>query len=187
MGHATRLFFFSLLAAALAACAENPRDIRVPPRPETLTQAELDFVRRTFNAVQPASIIDDREYCGFIGISKTGRYLATKPVEGRRRSCAADFPEIPDFTVLASYHTHAAHAGDLDSEVPSYRDMVADLRQRVDGYVATPGGRMWYIDAKHKTAWMVCGRNCLVADPRYEPDPRQYIRYAYTLDDLRSR
>jgi hypothetical protein len=178
---------FGCLAFVLSGCAENPNSIVMPPRPAIQSQTELDFVRRTFNYVQPRSIQEDREYCGYIMISPSGRYLASAPTQGRIGSCTTKFPDADNFTVLASYHTHGAWSDRYDGEIPSFQDMATDLRERVNGYIATPGGRLWYVDAAQKTAWQVCGRNCLVADPAYKPDQYYPIRPSYTLRALSNR
>jgi hypothetical protein len=184
---ASRVVFSLLCVFALVGCEEDLNSIVLPPRPVDQTQTELDFVRQTFNRIQPASILGNREYCGYIGISDLGRYLATDPAAGDTSSCVADWPEIDGFTVLASYHTHGSWLADYDNEVPSFQDMATDIRERVDGYVATPGGRLWYIDAANRVAREVCGRNCLKSDPAFQvsndgpPDP------FYTLWELRRR
>lgn len=173
-------------AVMLSACAEDPATAVVPPRPQAQSLAELAFARATLNSIQGPSIARNREYCGFIGVDAFGRFTATDPVQGRESRCVARLPR-GDLTVLASYHSHAAYAEDFDSEVPSYQDLASDITAEIDGYVATPGGRMWYLDANLKEARLVCGPNCLIADPDYRPRAVDPLRSRYSLQDLADR
>lgn len=186
MPRAALMAIATLTALVLAGCDEDPETIEIPPRVAPQTQTELDFVRQTLNSVQAASFTQDLEYCGYIGLDAMGRYVATPPDQGRMARCEADWPG-DDFAVIASYHTHGAWSHELDSEVPSYDDMVTDITERIDGYVATPGGRMWYIDAEGRIARQICGRGCLISDPAYRTDAFDPGVVVYTLEDLRAR
>lgn len=51
-----------------------------------------------------------------------------------------------DFTVLTSYHTHGAHSEEADAEVSFVEDLEIDFSERIYGYIATPGGHVWFND-----------------------------------------
>ena len=169
----------------LAACvSQDLESIELPPRPVPQTQAEVAFVSRLFNQLQPVSIADEREYCGLIGIDKQGQLTATKPRKGRESSCLPPSTSWTGMTVVASYHTHGSYSHDYLTEVPSFDDMRTDIEDGTDGYVATPGGRLWYIDARAREARLICGVGCLVRDPNHFDDPDFPIADSYSLWQL---
>jgi hypothetical protein len=174
------------LAVLLAACTPAPEDVDVPPREVPQTRAEVEAVRSVFNAIQPTSIEENREYCGYLFKDAFGLLAVTEPRRGATASCSPRWPRN-SANVLASYHTHGAFDPDYDGEVPSYEDMASDILESVDGYVATPSGRVWYIDANRKEARLVCGPGCVVSDPTYQPGFDEIIRDRYTLQDLSLR
>ena len=143
---------------------------------------ELALVRDIFQAVQPKSFAQNAEFCGYIGFDADGVLVATDPVKGGPDWCEMDFPEY--LVAVASYHTHAAYDPGAWSEVPSGDDMEGDEADGIDGYVATPGGRFWYIDTEDMTATQICGIGCLIKDPRFRPAPEDDIQDSYTYDDL---
>ncbi|APX11140.1 DUF4329 domain-containing protein [Tateyamaria omphalii] len=160
-------------------------DIVMAPRAVPQTEAEIAFAADLFNDLQPASIDERREYCGLIGITASGDYVATPARRGGASSCLPPERARPGVTVLASYHTHSAYDPDFLTEIPSYDDMRTDIEDGTDGYIATPGGRFWYIDARAREARLICGAQCLVSDARFEEDPEFPVRDRYTLQDLR--
>ena len=171
---------------AVAACMEDDLDsIQMAPRAVPQTEAEVAFVSRLFNDIQPESIAQDREYCGLIGIDAAGALIATEPRRGRVSSCLPPNPNAVGFVVVASYHTHGASSLEYLTEVPSFDDMRTDIEDDTDGYVATPGGRMWYVDARNRVARQICGLNCLIPDPNHIEDPDFPVEATYTLEDLR--
>jgi hypothetical protein len=167
-------------------CSLDPTSVDVPPRAQPQSIAEIDYARATLNSIQRQSFAENREFCGYIGVDRFGRFLATKPVRGRTSSCRPRGPR-GDFTVLASYHSHGAFSEDFDSEIPSYEDMASDILEGVDGYIATPGGRMWHISAANREARLVCGPRCVTADPDYSDPALEPIRFRYSLGDLEDR
>lgn len=181
-----RLPLFILFLAVLVACTQDPAFVDVPPRAQPQSRAELEYARATLNSIQEQSIARNREYCGYIGVDSFGRFLATTPVRGRESRCRPKSPR-GDFLVLASYHSHGGFSEVYDSEVPSYEDLTTDILEEIDGYVATPGGRMWYVDARRKEARLVCGPNCLLSDPAYRDEVLDPLRTRYTLEDLARR
>ena len=178
---------FLCFVLTLGAClAPDPASIEMAPRTQPQTQGEIAFVSRVFNDIQPQSIAEEREFCGLIGVDASGNFVATEPVRGRKSSCLPPDPRFADFEVLASWHTHGAWDPDFLTEVPSFDDMRTDIEDGTDGYIATPGGRFWYVDARNQIARQICGRGCLIPDPGYRPDPTFPVRDTYTLDDLRA-
>lgn len=160
----------------------EPQFERAQPRSEE----EVAFAKTVLNDLQEISFDQDREYCGFIGLDEDGDFVATDAKQGEEDGCQ---PEEPDFNIdiLASYHTHAAFSDGFDSERPSTIDLEADVEEGIDGYIATPGGRFWYNDAKARETRMLCGSFCLNHDPSYEPFDDIPLETIYNLDQLRER
>ena len=172
-----RLFGVFLLASADLAYAQDRSDL----------YDELDiFAAAVLDTLQVRSIAENVEYCGCFGIDATGRLAATKAVRGSEDSCLPDVPPA-GFEALASYHTHGAYSLESDSEVPSVDDMLSDLEEGVDGYVATPGGRLWLNIFDEELAVQLCGPGCVTADPNYRPCRAYLPDLEYTLDDLHTR
>jgi uncharacterized protein DUF4329 len=171
----------------LAACVpEDLATVQMTPRAVPQSPTEIAFVSGLLNEIQPASIADDREYCGLIGVDANGTLTATSPRRGRVSSCLPPAPITVGFTVIASYHTHGSSSLEYLTEIPSFDDMRTDIEDDTDGYIATPGGRMWYVDARRRVARQICGLNCLVPDPNHREDPNFPVRKTYTLDQLRA-
>ncbi len=181
-----RIPFLCLALLALPACLDEDLDtMNIAPRAVPQNQAEIAFVSRLFNDIQPQSIADDREYCGLIGIDARGDYVATEPRRGRTATCLPPSPHSASFRVVASYHTHGSASLEYLTEIPSFDDMRTDIEDGTDGYIATPGGRLWYVDARARRAHQLCGLNCLIPDPDHREDPDFPVQFSYTLDDLR--
>lgn len=149
---------------------------------------EANFAKQTLDALQRISIAEKREYCGYIGYNQNDELVATDAVAGDLTSCLADEPP-EDLDIFASYHTHANYDPEQDSEVPSYDDVLGDQEEGIDGYVSTPGGRLWFVDGERAMASQVCGVGCLTADPRFvrETDPDWTIPPTITLQELYDR
>ena len=149
---------------------------------------EANFAMQTLDALQGISIAERREYCGYLGYTRSNELIATDAVAGDLTSCLADEPP-DDVDVFASYHTHGNYDPDHDSEVPSYDDVLGDQEEGIDGYVSTPGGRLWYIDGERGLATQVCGIGCLTQDPKFrkETDPDWTVPPTITLDELYDR
>ena len=155
-------------------------------RPQPQSAAEIAFIKVELNALQPRSIAENREYCGYLGLDLTGRFAVSPPKRGSLDGCTPDDPPA-SLRLIASYHTHAAYSYDYDSEAPSPDDLMGDIAEGVDGYIATPGGRVWFNDVAAQTAILLCDINCIFADPRYIPDPDYPIANRYSLAALRAR
>jgi len=110
--------------------------------------------------------------------------MATAPHRGEENSCTPQEPP-EDFNYVGSYHTHGAFSVDADSELPSLEDMQADIEEDVDGFIATPGGRIWHIDTIDDIARMVCDRNCVLADPNFDESVLEPVERTYTLEQLK--
>lgn len=147
------------------------------------SQAEIAFVTNFFDELQPKSIADNREYCGYFGLDENNNFVATRPVRGREGSCISWNPPST-MEIFASYHTHGAFSYDFDSELPSTNDLRADIAQQVNGYIATPGGRIWFNDASRERAVMICGRNCTVSDSNFDAEGARHVRARYSLEQL---
>ena len=144
---------------------------------------EVAFVKALFARVQPLSIASDREYCGYIGLDDDGNLAASAPRKGRQDTCRPNDPDELS-VVLASYHTHGAYSEEFYNEVPSGDDMEGDEAEGIDGWVATPGGRLWYIDSEDMVTSQICGLGCLPADPDFVAGDMGDIAPSYSYDDL---
>ncbi|MCK0143063.1 DUF4329 domain-containing protein [Aliiroseovarius sp. F20344] len=155
----------------------------VPSLTHAQEAAELTLVKQVFTELQPKSIRWNREYCGYIGYDQSGQLIASRPTPGKRASCLADEPENIE-TILSSYHTHGAFSYDYANEVPSGDDMEGDEEEGIDGWVATPGGRLWYIDTEDLITTQICGIGCLPMDKEFEPGDMGHIAESYSYNEL---
>lgn len=146
------------------------------------TEAERALVTALFIALQPRSVAWDIEYCGYVVRDAEGHLHLTGPYSGREHSCKAPWPQTHE--ALASWHTHGSFDANLWNEVPSARDLQADAFEGVDGWVATPGGRLWHIDGQAMVASLVCGPFCLPGDPDYDRTFTGDIAERYSFDAL---
>lgn len=144
---------------------------------------EIEQVKKMFNEIQPLSFKHNREYCGYIGWDKDENLVFTKARKGWRNSCRAYEPP-EDLLIFASYHTHGAFHHMAAAEFPTSSDVEGDEAEGVDGYVATPGGRLWYIDSESLTVHQICGIGCLKSDPDFVPGMDGHIKKSYTLKEL---
>lgn len=145
--------------------------------------AEVAMVKGIFARLQPISISENVEYCGYVGFDDMGDLAFSQPARGDEGSCGPEDPENLA-VITASYHTHGGHSVDYFNEVPSGEDMEGDEEEGIDGYVATPGGRLWYIDSSDMVATQLCGIGCLPADPLFRVGENGLIKQSYTYDDL---
>ncbi|MEL6433219.1 MAG: DUF4329 domain-containing protein [Pseudomonadota bacterium] len=149
------------------------------------TAEELAFIKSVLTAAQAMSIKSNREYCGYIGFDEDGRLRSTKARRGRSHECTPRWPDSLD--VVASWHTHAGYDHDSLSEVPSVMDIEADEDEGVDGYVSTPGGRIWYVDTTAMEVSQVCGLGCILSDPTFQKGSEGSIAQSYTYKQLIKR
>lgn len=145
--------------------------------------SELALVKRIFTKLQPISINKNREYCGYLGRDADGNLAFTKAKRGRKGTCV---PNDPDelAVVTASYHTHGAYSPNYVNELPSAEDMEGDEAEGIDGWVATPGGRLWYIDTEDMVTSQVCGLGCLPVDADFVEGTTGKILKSYHYKEL---
>lgn len=161
-----RLKRMILALGLLSACSLLP-----PPtvafRAKDLSSDVDRIAAVVLDQAQPKSFAGDREYCGLIGYDSAGKLFATAPSPGEQNRCiprsSANMKRI-----MASYHTHGAATRYIDTEAPSPEDLFADLSEGIDGYVATPGGRLWKVDHMRKAAYLICPKGCVRPDPRHK-------------------
>ncbi|MEO1647271.1 MAG: DUF4329 domain-containing protein [Pseudomonadota bacterium] len=154
----------------------------------TVTQEEVQaFARIQLNALQQQSFAQDVELCGIIFERSDGSLGASPTRQGDEASCGIAYFDEPGMRPIGSFHTHAAQNAAYDSEVPSLQDMASDAASGMDGYVATPGGRFWRVDARGPTAIQICGPGCLAQDPNYRPCPDFEPEQRYSYEDLTAR
>ena len=149
--------------------------------------AELSAARQVLLQLQPRSFAENLEYCGYIGRLPGGVLAATEVTRGDEWGCLSRGDESRFVEIVASFHTHAGFSREADSEVPSSTDIEGDMSEGVNGYVATPGGRLWYIDGRRGVATQVCGLGCMGQDPNFIPGDAGPIAQQYTLQDLYRR
>lgn len=154
----------------------------------TATQPEVQaFARNELSAIQQRSFDEGIELCGIIFERSDGSLGASPVREGNEESCGIVYFDEPGMRPLASFHTHAGYDPDYDSEVPSVLDLQNDAATGMDGYVGTPGGRFWHVNASGPTATRVCGTGCLPQDPAYQPCPASQPAARYSFEELSAR
>jgi len=156
------------------------------PRAKPRSDAEIAFVKTALTPVQEKSIAQNREYCGFVGLNIRGDYIVSEPNKGRAGHCDIKEPPL-GLRVLASYHTHGAYSKKFDSEIPSSDDLLGDIESGIDGYILTPGGRLWYNDHEREQAVLLCGQGCISADPDFIADQEFPVAESYTPNELEAR
>lgn len=144
---------------------------------------EEALIRATFTDLNPISFEENVEYCGYIGFTLDGELAISEPTRGDESSCLSDEPYNLEL-IVASYHTHGAHSPDYSSELPSGTDMEGDEEEGIDGWVATPGGRLWFIDTTDMITRQICGIGCLPTDPNFVAGESGIIEQSYSYDDL---
>lgn len=143
---------------------------------------ERALVMALLTIVQPRSFAAHAEFCGYVVRDRAGRLRVTGPVEGDAGTCSAPWPD--GGTVLASWHTHGGFDPATWNEVPSLLDLEIDHLEGVDGWIATPGGRLWHVDGPGRVAELVCGPACLPVDDEYDAAEAGEVGTRYTWDML---
>ncbi len=169
-----KIAFLAALCAALAGPALADQEREHAFAIEFLDRMQV----RTFRA--------GVEFCGYFGYDTDGKLVATKPNRGRAASCITR--RIPvTIDVFASYHSHGTYDPDYDNETPSYDDMISDIEEGTDGYVSTPGGRVWFIDSSEEAAHQLCGAGCILVDKGFRRDPFWPVPERITRKELERR
>ncbi len=148
--------------------------------------AEGMLMRDTLNALNKQSFAEGIEFCGYVGFGFDGNLAISPPTRGDESSCLSDDPDNLDL-ITASYHTHGDFSTEYSSETPSGDDMEGDEEEGIDGWVATPGGRLWYIDTTDMVTFQVCGIGCLAQDPDFIEGDDGLIEESYSYDELVER
>ena len=120
---------------------------------QNIFKTQHEAVTEVSNKINPVSTVENIEYGGMIYKNGDGTYSYTEPVKGAIGGVNPGGPNSvpPGTTASAYYHTHGAHDPEYDSENFSGADGdigYADY-YKIDGYVATPSGRLKHYD--HKT------------------------------------
>jgi hypothetical protein len=152
------------------------------PSPDAATADA--FAIQFLDTLQAPSFAQRREFCGYFVVDSAGRISATPPVPGTLASCTQPGPGP---NVFASYHTHGAYDPGYDNEVPSPEDLMGDFSFGIDGYVSTPGGRIWRVEPDVQAALLICGPGCVSVDPGFVPQDEAGILTRYTINQLRAR
>jgi len=178
------------LIALLTACGPEDEEpsgpvMRTTQAPDTSeSTAESRLAKTTLEALQDLSFRENTEFCGYLVILPNGEMAATPAAQGDYQSCLAD--EVPeDQVIIASYHTHGAFEYDTPAEFPSTGDVEGDEAEGIDGYISTPGGRMWFVDGSETTVSQLCRTGCLSQDPNFVEGLDGDIALTLTLEELR--
>lgn len=156
-------------------------NLAVTPPPDA--QAD-DFAVAFLDTIQARSFAERREFCGYFVLDAAGQIRATPPVRGNLASCTQPGPAPNAF---ASYHTHGVYDAAYDNEVPSPEDMIGDFAFGIDGYISTPGGRVWRADVSRQVAVQVCGLGCVLVDTGFVPRNEASIPPTMTVQQVVNR
>ncbi|MBE1283589.1 MAG: DUF4329 domain-containing protein [Rhodobacteraceae bacterium] len=169
--------FLTALALAVILCGSDQVAFTPPP------EAEIAAIKERLTPIQQLSFATGYEYCGYLGHDAQKRIQFTDMQRGKNDSCT---PIVTDAALhlVASLHTHGAYDRDVPAEFPTVRDMRSDASEGVNGYIGTPGGRLWYIDSKAMVAVQLCGLGCLPQDPAFHAGDDGEIQRSYTLQEL---
>lgn len=145
--------------------------------------SEIAMAKSILAPLQARSFEAGREFCGIIGVTETGQLIASRPRRGRVDSCRPRTPRRAE-DLIASFHTHGSFDPEADSEIPSVDDVYADMDEGLDGWVSTPGGRLWFIDGQSGTIRQICGIGCLPQDPAFVRGHMGFVPQRLTLGQL---
>ncbi|MEM9501876.1 MAG: DUF4329 domain-containing protein [Pseudomonadota bacterium] len=174
-----------IIALRVLMNSANAEREYVPP--VASQDAIQSFAKAQLDRLQSRSFSESVEYCGFIWEDGDGN-LDTSPVfRGEEATCGYEFQWPLGVKPVAGYHTHGGYDPRFDDEVPSITDMEGDIKSRIDGYVSTPGGRLWRIDWQEETAHQICGEGCLSQDSDYRPCAGYLPEPRYTITSLQAR
>ena len=182
---------YALCAVAFATVVFSLLTRGRPPARERVVSTEqlTSYARATLAEIQPRSIANNQEYCGVIFEDEEGNLQTSKIYAGERAACALDWGVPLGYYVVASFHSHGGFDTQYASEIPSSLDLATDIDARIDGFVGTPGGRIWHNRWQNEATELACGEACLPVDPRYEAfkrtsGQRLNIARRYSMDEL---
>lgn len=159
-------------------------DALQPVVPQSEVQA---YARQQLNALQGRSFAENIELCGIIFETSEGELGTSYQSGGDEATCDLAFFDEPGIVPVASFHTHGRFSREYDGEVPSLTDIQSDVASGIDGYIATPGGRLWHIDHETGIARLACGPSCVKQDQRYSPCAGDVIADQYSIEELAER
>ena len=181
-----------LLTTLISGCSNPAKDNalakprEIPSNMNRLSNQQKTEVEQLaidkLNQINAKSILDNREFCGYIGMKADKTIAASSILGGEIESCEPSAPD--DWILLASFHSHGAYTESLNSEYPSSDDILGDYYDRTVGYISTPGGRVWKVNGEKLTAAIICEEGCVTADKDYDRSTES-IRPAVTYDYLR--
>lgn len=174
----------AICVAGLAACVSEYSETAGtgPFTPPPAKQA--DMVAKRFAQLQRATFASGVEHCGYLARRPDGGLAFTEMVAGDQNGCTPDVA-FGNLIPIASMHTHGTYSPDVPAEFPTVRDMRSDQAEGVNGYVATPGGRLWYIDSKAMITQQLCGIGCLPKDPKFRAGDDGIIAQSYSARALK--
>lgn len=189
----------ALACLGLAACTADPvrTDLGniIRKQPQTASAlpvappADVDmdrFAIAFLDTIQADSITARREFCGYFFRDATGQIGATAPRAGTFATC--NMPAPSRFSgVFASYHTHGAYGARYDNEVPSVTDIQSDVQLGMNGYISTPGGRVWRVNQRTRDTQQLCGLGCVTQDPGFVPRNEEEVLERFSLIQLSLR
>lgn len=143
--------------------------------------------RNALASLQTQSFANNREYCGMVGRTSAGELIVSPARRGQSSGCNPRSFKDRSITPVASFHTHGAFHADADAEVPSVIDLDMDYAEKVLGFVATPGGRLWMTDYRSRTVTQICGLGCLPVDPNFKPGTAGEVPMKMTRREMAQR
>ncbi len=145
---------------------------------------EVAYVKALMTRIQPVSFAKSKELCGLLGRNTKGN-LGTSDIRiGTYDGCY--IPPVPDkLDVIATFHTHSTYSRTYLSEFPSIQDIEADIYNGLDGYIATPGGRLWFHDISERRVTQICSTGCLPQDPRFDKEDHDPAKISYSYAEMR--
>jgi Domain of unknown function (DUF4329) len=149
----------------------------------TPDESEVQAVLERFAPIQMLSFAAGFEYCGYLVRTPQSALAFTEIVRGGADGCTPLAPPT-DVMLIASIHTHGAYDPLVPAEFPTVMDIDSDHREGVNGYIATPGGRLWYVDSSALTVHQLCNSGCLPQDPEFQPGDDGIIALTYTRQEL---
>ena len=162
-------------------CLMIAASVGAPARAHDLGVAA--YARSILVQIQPMSLHQSRQYCGTIGLTRSGLLTSSTVSMGDSQDCAPPAPPEAA-TVIASFQTYGGYAPGVNRELPSVKDVRANVSSGQDSYISTPGGRFWYVNGKQGVAQQICGIGCLPRARDFVAGEWGKIRKSYTLEQL---
>jgi hypothetical protein len=159
-----------------------------PPRELVVSDRNLAaYAKTTLDGLQAKSFTESREYCGLIFEDDDGNLSTSRISKGTASECEFSWQVPLGKYAAATFHTHGSFNDEYDGEAPSLIDMKTDIADRIHGFIATPGGRVWQIDWREEVAVQLCGLNCVEQDPDYKPCYSFQPVERYSYGELKAR